>query len=235
MKKFAAAFFTATVLFAGVTALAADETQDVYFGSDNSVHFTDDNSDISNYTTVLIRKSGTTGADGVVYVDQQSSGFKGVMDFMLKADAEKDNYIATFGNSKNETKTVNFTIGDITPTHGETTVTLDQANKMSVIDEATSTEGENYTREPNNGGSYYKKGFTFIGSLVQFNSFERVYLVSADGKEWVGAFDLYDTTGDYVKPEYSGSGDVAFGIQIYNLPEESKGINLYLGTKGGTK
>lgn len=237
MKKIAAGLFACAVVLCGMTAFAADESKDVYFGSDNSVHFTDADDDVSDYTTVLIREKDTTGAGGVVYVDQQSGGFDSVMNFMLKAGTEKGNYVATFGNSKNETKTVGFTVGDITATAGSKTVTLDQANKMTVADVATSTTDEDFTREPEDSDekTYYKKGFVFTGTLNQFNSFDRIYLVSANGETCVGAFDLYDTAGEHMKPDFSGVGEVAFGIQIYNLSEENKGINLYLGTKGGTE
>ena len=74
MKKLAASLLALAVVLCGLNAFAAETDQDVYdvyFGSDNSVHFADYNSDVSKYTTVLIRKAdttGTTGANGVVYV-----------------------------------------------------------------------------------------------------------------------------------------------------------------------
>ena len=113
MKKFAASLLTLAVVLCGLNAFAAETEQDVYFGSDNLVHFADYNSDVSKYTTVLIRKADTTGANGVVYVDQQSNGFSDAVDFMLKTNAVDGKYTAVFGNANNETKKVNFSIGDV--------------------------------------------------------------------------------------------------------------------------
>lgn len=217
MKKLASGLIAAMFIFAGISALASDE-QDVYFGSDNSVHFTDDNSRVSNYTTVLIRRSGTTGADGVVYVDQRSEGFSDVIDFMLKADAEQGSYTATFGNSNNETRTIDFTVGSISIAGEESTLTLDHTNKMSVIDEPELQEGL-YGGEAN---GTYKKGFTFTATSEQYNAFNRLYLVSADGKTCYGYFEIEKETT-------VTEGEVAYGMQVYNIPEEQKGMNLYLG------
>ena len=108
MKKFAASLLTLAVVLCGLNAFAAETELDVYFGSDNSVHFADYNSDVSKYTTVLIRKADTTGANGVVYVDQQSNGFSDAVDFMLKDGVDDGPYTATFGNSNNDTKQINF-------------------------------------------------------------------------------------------------------------------------------
>lgn len=215
MKKFAASLLTLAVVLCGLNAFAAETEQDVYFGSDNSVHFADYSSDVSKYTTVLIRKADTTGANGVVYVDQQSNGFSDAVDFMLKTNAVDGKYTAVFGNANNETKKVNFSIGDVT-VNGN--LTLDRANKMSVIDEPVLQEGL-YGEEPN---GTYKKGFVFTATGEQYNSFNRLYLVSADGKTSYGYFELEKET------TITG-GDVAYGIQIYNIPEDRMGMNLYLG------
>lgn len=227
MKKFAASLLTLAVVLCGLNAFAAETDQDVYdvyFGSDNSVHFADYNSDVSKYTTVLIRKADTTGANGVVYVDQQSKGFSDVVNFMLKGGVDDGPYTATFGNSNNDTKQINFVVGDITATGEKGTVKVDQDNKMKVVDEPV--KQESFVGSLDGG---YKKGFVYTATLDQFTNFDRLYLVSADGNTFYGGFNLYDESEKGKKPEYSGEGTVAFGIQIYNIPEEQKGMNLYLG------
>lgn len=222
MKKFAIGLFAATVVFFGMTALAEETEQDVYFGSDNSVHIAEYNDvDGANYTTVLIRKAGTTDADGVVYVDQKSDGLGSVMNFMLKDDVEPDNYTATFGNSEGNVETINFKVGDLE----YKTVTLKPENKMSVADEPTSTYGEEFSK--NKGLGYYKKSFTFTTTMDNFDKFNSVYLVLADGTGQ-GKIELYDS-GANARPSFTGGGELAFGIQIYNIPEEHRGMNLYLG------
>ena len=218
MKKLAASLLALAVVLCGLNAFAAETEQDVYFGSDNSVHFADYNSDVSKYTTVLIRKADITGANGVVYVDQQSKGFSDVVNFMLKGGAETGSYTATFGNAVNETKVVKFSIGDVTLESNGNKVTLDQKNKMAIADEPVLQEGL-YGNEAN---GTYKKGFVFTANADQYNSFNRLFLVSEDGKSTYGYFEL-------AKETTVTGGDVAYGIQIYNIPEANKGMNLYLG------
>lgn len=227
MKKIAMSLLSLFFVLCGMNVLAAETEQDAYFGSDNSVHFADYNSGVSEYTTVLIRKNNTTGADGVVYVDQRSNGFSDAVNFMLKADTKAGDYTATFGNSNNGTKQINFVVGDITATGEKGTVTVDQDNKMKVVDEPVKQEVNDSYVDAEEG--VYKKGFVYDATLTQFNKFKRLYLVSADGKTFYGGFNLYDESEKGKKPEYSGEGTVAFGIQIYNIPEEMKGMNLYLG------
>ncbi len=225
MKKFAASLFASAVILCGMSVFAAgSDTKDAYFGSDNSAYFTNADDGVNNYTTVLIRKQDTTGATGVVYVDQQSSGFSDVVNFMLKGEVADGTYTAIFGNSNNDTKRINFVVGDITATGEKGTVKVDQDNKMKVVDEPVKQESFVGSLE---GG--YKKGFVYTATLDQFTNFDRLYLVSADGNTFYGGFNLYDESEKGKKPEYSGEGTVAFGIQIYNIPEEQKGMNLYLG------
>lgn len=225
MKKFAASLLTLAVVLCGLNVFAASsDTKDAYFGSDNSAYFTNADDGVNNYTTVLIRKQGTTGATGVVYVDQQSSGFSDVVNFMLKGGVADGTYTAIFGNANNDTKQINFVVGDITATGEKGTVKVDQDNKMKVVDEPV--KQESFVGSLDGG---YKKGFVYTATLDQFTNFDRLYLVSADGNTFYGGFNLYDESEKGKKPEYSGEGTVAFGIQIYNIPEEQKGMNLYLG------
>ena len=218
MKKIAMSLLSLFFVLCGMNVLAAETEQDAYFGSDNSVHFADYNSGVSEYTTVLIRKNNTTGANGVVYVDQRSNGFSDAVNFMLKADAGIGDYTATFGNAENKTKVVKFSIGNVTIESNGKKVELDQKNKMAVADEPVLQEGL-YGNEPNGN---YKKGFVFTANADQYNSFNRLFLVSEDGKSTYGYFELEKET-------VVTDGDVAYGIQIYNIPEANKGMNLYLG------
>ena len=221
MKKFAACFFSTAMVLCGITAFAAESEQDVYFGSDNSVHIAGYNSDVSQYTTVLIRKSETEGANGVVYVDQQSKGFSDVVDFMLKSGTANGEYVATFGNANEETKKVKFFVGEVEINGKDQKLTLDRMNKMSVADEPVLQEG--LYGEAANGT--YKKGFVFSATEEQYNSFNRLYLVSADAATCYGYFELEKET------TITG-GEVAYGIQIYNIPVDRLGMNLYLGGAG---
>lgn len=218
MRKLVASFFVVMSLLMNITSFAATDTKDVYFGADNSVHFTDDNSSVSDFTTVLIRKSGTTGANGVVYVDQQKYGFSDAVNFMLKAGVRDGDYVAVFGNADNQTKMVNFFVGDIEITGTNSSLKLNQDNKMSIADEPVEQEGL-YGDVPN---GTYKKGFVFNATSEQYNSFNRLYLVSEDGKTCYGYFNIEKET-------VVTDGEVAYGIQIYNIPVDRKGMNLYLG------
>lgn len=226
MKKVVAGLFACAVVLCGICTFVAASEQDVYFGSDNSVHIGDYNDvDGKEYTTVLIRKAGTTDASGVVYVDQQSGGLGSVMNFMLKDGVEKDKYIATFGNSDGDTKVINFTVGDVLGAGKHKEMTLEQANKMSVADEPISTDLEENFKGRKDG--HYKKSFTFTTTLDKFKKFDSVYLVSRDGTGY-GEIELYDL-GANERPSFTGTGKIALGIQIYNIPEDAKGMNLYLG------
>lgn len=228
MKKLTSGFLAATMIFTGITAFAENNaTQDVYFGADNSVHIAGYNGVTgTDYTTVLIRESGTTDAGSVVYADQKSTGLDSVMNFMLKGGVADGNYTATFGNSKGNAKTINFTVGDVLGAGKyKKEVTLDQVNKMSVVDEPISTDDETFTNK--RGQGLYKKSFTFTAKLDDFEKFGSVYVVLADGTGQ-GEIELYDS-GANKPPSYTGSGDITFGIQIYNIPEDHKGMNLYLG------
>ena len=223
MKKFAAALFACTVILCSMTAFASGSVeQDIYFGSDESVHVGDYNGiDGDAFTTVIIRTGVTTDAGDVVYADQQSDGLGDVMNFMLKDNVPDGNYTATFGNSDGSSETIEFVVGDLS----YETVTLKPENKMSVIDEPESTDGETF--EYKEGQGFYKKGFMFTTKMDSFDKFNAIYLVYADGTS-KGKIDLYDK-GAHKKPSFTGDAEVVLGVQIYNIPEDSKGMNLYLG------
>ena len=223
MKKFATGFLVSAVLLCGITAFASEPSeQDIYFGSDKMVHVGEYN-DVNgaNFTTVLIRKSGTTGSNDVVYVDQQSDGFGSVMNFMLKDSVENDQYTATFGNSNGDTKSINFTTGSFEIKGKTDSVTLDRFYKMSVADEPISHNDENFEGRVENG---YKKSFIFEAEAGKV--FDKVYLVSADGVTCHGHIELKP-----ISTNFTGDVNVLYGIQIYNILEQDKGINLYLVEK----
>ncbi|MBQ3124960.1 MAG: hypothetical protein IJC09_06040 [Clostridia bacterium] len=223
MKKVVAGLFACAVVLCGICTFAAESEQDVYFGSDNSVHIGDYNDvDGKEYTTVLIRKAGTTDASGVVYVDQQSGGLGSVMNFMLKDGVEKDKYIATFGNSDGDTKVINFSTDSFVLTGKSGAVTFDRAYKMTVADEPESHENENFSNKTE--GDYYKKSFVFTAKAGKI--FDKVYLVSADGGTCHGHIELKP-----IETNFTGDSDIAYGIQIYNISQKDKGINLYLAEK----
>ncbi len=222
MKKFAASLFVCAVILCSMTAFADESTQDIYFGSDESVHVGDYNGIKGNaFTTVIIRKSDTADAGDVVYADQQSGGLGDVMNFMLKDGVKDGSYTATFGNSKGDAKTINFEVGNLE----YKTVTLKPENKMLVIDEPVSTDEEEYFDGRKDG--HYKKGFMFTTDMNSFGKFDAIYLIHADGKA-EGKIELYDK-GAHKKPSFTGNADVVFGVQIYNIPVDSRGMNLYLG------
>ncbi len=223
MKKFAAGLFACAVILCSMTAFASESVeQDIYFGSDESVHVGDYNGINGNaFTTIVIRKSVTTDAGDVVYADQQTDGLGDVMNFMLKDNVAPGKYTATFGNSDGNAKTINFEVGNLK----YDTVTLKPENKMSVIDEPESTDDETF--EYKEGQGLYKKGFMFTTDMDSFDKFNAIYLIYADGTS-KGKIDLYDK-GAHERPSFTGGAEVVFGVQIYNIPENSRGMNLYLG------
>lgn len=219
MKKFTAGLFAA-FLAMGVTAFAdsADSTVlDAYVSSNNSAYF----NGVGNYTVVKIQN----GEGGIVYLDEVPDGINGAVSFMLKTGVTDGEYTASFGGN-GEVKTVSFTVGNKTFS-GENgnSLVLDKANKMSVADEADVQETLSGQEQ---GKTLYKKSFTFTGT----EKFDSVYMVSADGKTCYGSYEI-GTTIENV----TGESAFAYGIQLYNIPEENKGMNLYLsapdsGTEG---
>ncbi len=215
MKKIAMCLCAVSIALSGLTAFAA--TEDVYYGSDNSVKV----DTVKDYQTVLIRKKGTTDDASIVYVNQKSDGLGEVASFMLKADTADGDYVATFGNTDGQEKTIEFSVGERTITGAEDGVTLDTDNKMTATDAAVVQETLQGQEE---GVTLYKKGFTFdvtIGSV----DYDRVYLVSADGATCYGYFELnISDTEITLEP----GAEICYGIQIYNIPLEKKDLNLYL-------
>ena len=68
----------------------------------------------------------------------------------------------------------------------------------------------------------YYKGFTLL--VENMDAYKKAYLVSGDGKTCYGYFELPkpDTT-------ITGPACIAYGLQLFNIPEEKKDLNLYLG------
>lgn len=233
MRKIAASLLAAACAFTSATAVFA-ANQDVYYPSDNSVHISDSNigADVNTYKTVLIRKTPKDANAGivendVVYINQNSSGLGALSSFMLKKDAQPGEYIATFGNYEGNTKDITFEIfgekGVTVKGDKDTnaTVKLNPDNKMNVVEDATEQDAT-IANDLENG--LYTKTFRFLDSNA---SLDRIYLVSEDGATCYGYFDL-------TLPEVSGLA-ISYGIKLYNIPNEKRGMNIYLATQEGTE
>lgn len=220
MKRIASCLLSVIIALSGITALAAEpEVKDVYNHSDNSVSAKEAGVTV-NYSTVMI-KSASENSDVVVYLNQESGGFTDLTTFLMKDGCDNGNYIATFGNEKGETKIIEFFKGDVPLTGNSMSVVLNTAQKMTVKDEATKQTG-NEARDASS--ECYRKGFTLLVESVQtLENVNTVYLVSSNGKTCYGYFEL-------VLPEtVVTGGNIAYGLQLFNIPEDKKDLNLYLG------
>ena len=229
MKKLTSWFLTMVITLSGVTAMAEDSTtsdpttQDVYNNVDNAVSPTDVQG-IDGYTTVLIKKDSS---DEIVYIDQSPNGFSSVASFMLKKDIADGNYTATFGNKDGDTKTVKFFKGEFKVTQG-----IDDKGEIKEIDgmpfdtsykmEATEAEKQDADLSKGIEEGDYKKDFTLL--INSLEAFDTAYMLSADGTTCYGYFEL-------PKPdtELTDASSIAYALQLFNIPEDKKGINLYLG------
>lgn len=227
MKRIASCLLSVIIALSGITALAVEpEVKDVYNHSDNSVSASEAGV-TGTYSTVMIRKETENGE--VVYVNQESEGFSEVTTFLMKDGCDEGNYIATFGNEKGETKTIKFFRGKRTVqgVKSDGTLTnvyfnLNTSTKMTVADAATMQTGNEASDA---SSACYRKGFTLLVENVgTWENVNTAYLVSGDGQTCYGYFQLPepDTT-------ITGSACIAYGLQLFNIPEDKKDLNLYLG------
>ena len=223
MKRIASCLLSVIIALSGITALAAEpEVKDVYNHSDNSVSASEAGV-TGKYSTVMIRKE--TENEEVVYVNQESEGFSDLTTFLMKDGCEDGNYIATFGNEKGETKTIKFFRGEISvkgkKEDGTETAPfeLNTSTKMMVADAAKLQK--DISAKDVDEEQYYK-GFTLL--VENMNAYNVAYLVSSDGTTCYGYFEL-------PKPETTIANPtcIAYGLQLFNIPEEKKDLNLYLG------
>ena len=229
MRKFVASLLAAACAFTSATAVFA-ANQDVYYSADNSVQINDSNmgADVDTYKTVLIRRtpensSADIVANDVVYINQNSSGLGALSSFMLKSGAAPGNYTATFGNDNGDVKKIQFVIYGqdenvivgSNVTGSSKTVALDPDNKMNVVEDAVV---QNHTLANDLEEGLYTKTFRFFGT-----SLDRIYLVSEDGTQCYGYFDL-------TLPETTGV-TISYGIKLYNITNDKLGMNVYLAEK----
>ncbi len=219
MRRIASYLLSVIIALSGITALAAEpEVKDVYNHSANSVS-ANEAGVTGTYSTVMI-KTATENSD-VVYINQESGGFSDLTTFLMKEDCADGPYIATFGNENGDTKTINFFKGEVNLKNEdgkEISVVLNTAQKMKVADFAEQTGKEASDAELGK----FKKGFTLLVNST--DAYNTAYLVSSDGQTCYGYFTLptpYTTV--------TGYASIAYGLQIFNIPEEKKDLNLYLG------
>jgi hypothetical protein len=239
MRKIAASLLAAACAFTSATAVFAANAanQDVYYSNDNSVQINDSNigADVDTYKTVLIRKTPKDASadiveNEVVYINQNSSGLGALSSFMLKSGAEPGNYTASFGNYEGTVKEIQFviygqnenlTVGSNVPESSKT-VKLNPDNKMNVYADAV-VQDDKLASDLDEG--LYTKSFRFLNSDTSLN---RIYLVSGDGTTCYGYFNLDITTVVTGMP-------VSYGIQLFNIDESKKDLNVYLGLQEETK
>ena len=221
MRRIASYLLSVIITLSGITALAAEpETvvKDVYNHSENSVSASEAGV-TDTYSTVMIKTVPKYGENAeVVYINQESGGFSAVTTFLMKKDCADGNYIATFGNENGDKKTINFFKGEVTLKGTNISVVLNTAQKMTVADFAEQTYKEASDAELGT----FKKGFTLLVNST--DAYNTAYLVSSDGQTCYGYFTLptpYTTV--------TGYASIAYGLQLFNIPEEKKDLNLYLG------
>ena len=221
MRRIASYLLSVIIALSGITALAAEpEVKDVYNHSGNSVSASEAGV-TGTYSTVMIKTATATENSDVVYINQESGGFSDLTTFLMKESCAGGNYIATFGNENGDTKTINFFKGEVNLKNEdgkEISVALNTAQKMTVADFAEHTGEEAADADL----GQFKKGFTLLVNST--DAYNTAYLVSSDGQTCYGYFTLptpYTTV--------TGYASIAYGLQIFNIPEEKKDLNLYLG------
>ena len=146
---------------------------------------------------------------------------------MFRQELEPGYYQARMGTvgDVSNTETVNFFVGDFR---------VEPQDKLLVLSEA-----EAYGVDE--GQTWYKKGFWKTVSVEEYNNFKSIKLISADGTQCIGAIQLKndyvsDNTHGYEwgKTNFTGDGDITLVLQIYAVPEEAKGFDLYFSTEEAT-
>lgn len=215
MRRIASYLLSVIIALSGITALAAEpEVKDVYNHSDNSVSASEAGV-TGEYSTVMIKEATENGY--VVYINQKSGGFSEATTFLMKDGCDDGKYIATFGNENGDTKIIEFCKGKIDLTN--VSFDLNTSTKMMVADAAKLQT--NISAKDVNKEQYYK-GFTLL--VEDIKAYNTAYFVSGDGKTCYGYFEL-------LKPdtEITGSTCIAYGLQLFNIPEDKKDLNIYLG------
>ena len=226
MKKLLACLIAVSALSV-VTAFAETEYIDAYYGGNNEVRVDAGVKDIGGSKTSLI-KNASTGE--IVHIDQKESGFSSAAAFLLKEGIADGEYIATFGGNDGEVKSFNFYVGDLNVGG----ITLDRANKMIVKNVAAQYSVDGLlVIDKKTGEAVYKKGFTFDNVAIDtYNTFKSIKLTTEDGSETIGAIPIgKDGWGGTTA---TGEGSVNMGIQIFDIPESYKGLNVYLSTDAAT-
>ena len=226
MKKILACL-AVIAAFSGVTALAETTYNDIYYGANNEVRVDASVNDIGGSNTVIVKNAST---QEIVHIDQNDSGFTSAAAFLLKEGVADGEYIASFGAADGTVKTLNFYVGDLQI--GD--LTLDRANKMIVAKTAsTYTVDGKQVIDKDTGEAVYTKGFTYDNvDIDTYNTFKSIKITSADGSQTIGAIPIGE--GGWGGTTATGEGAVNMGIQIHYIPEEYKGINVYLSTEAAT-
>lgn len=229
MRKFlASALALVAVLSVGLTVFAEDYTYSpIYFGKEDVVENIESTDvDPSMFSTVLVvRIADENGNDTLqndpVYVDQEDEGFGSGARFLLmnKSGLATGTYKMTFGDADGVSDRLYFYVGDFK---------FSDKDKMAVADPAEKQDGKYI-----NGAQCYRKGFVVEDiTFDTYASYKSIKLVAADGSEVYGAVSLDGGIGNWENKgtTFSGEGQMSIGIQIYDIPENYKDLNLYFST-----
>ena len=211
--------------FSGITAMAETTYDDIYYGTNNEVRVDASVNNIGGSKTVLV-KNASTGE--IVHIAESDDGFTSAAAFLLKEGIADGAYTATFSDTEGKVTTLNFYVGDLVVDG----LTLDRANKMIVTNIAAEYDINGQPVVGESGKRVFMKGFTFDNVAIStYNAYKSIKLTTADGSAVIGSVAIESGWGGTTA---TGDGTVDMGIQIYNIPEEYKGINIYLSTDAAT-
>lgn len=227
MKKIITGLFITAVAFSMTTStFAAYDVKEVYDSTNNSVSGIQTNGGVTitdNKTVVITKEakldgtsvSATDLASKIVYVNQERSGFDAAVKFMLADSPDEGYYRARFGNVGDTSyDDVYFVIG--TPENS--------GDKMTVADAA-----EAYGRDKDDTSViYYKKSFTMTTTCDRYSTYKSLKLIGEDGTTVLGAVAIGDS---WKKTNFTGEGSLTVGVQVYNIPEQYKGLGVSLSTE----
>lgn len=226
MKKIMTGLFITAVAFSMTTStFAAYDVKEVYDSTNNAVSGIQTNGGVTitdNKTVVITKEAELDGtslssalADRIVYVNQERSGFDAAVKFMLADSPDEGYYRARFGNVNDTNyEDVYFVIGSASS----------NGDKMTVADEA-----EAYGKDKDDTSViYYKKSFTMTTTCDKYSTYKSLKLISEDGTTVIGAVAIGDS---WKKTNFTGEGSLTVGVQVYNIPEQYKGLGVSLSTE----
>ena len=200
MKKLAAFAVWVAVLAVSVTAFA-DASVAYTGGEENTATVTG----INGYSTVLI----TDSENNIVYINEETSTFSGIKDFLMKSDSLSiGEYTARFGSDSGNPITTTFYVGVQSEGSGDVPMTRLSSNRES--------------------DDKYSTGFFRTVSANEYGNYNSLKVGYNNGSQDVwGGFNLKE----YGFPQTTGGGDLTLIFELNEIEEDEIGsVSVFLST-----